>query len=501
MELNKIIFIEDPEKGFEKLIEKTNIWIKRNLHYIKLISAIYGVIEDEEDSETIEYRRTIVIVYTGDPVYNSPDMCDHLHTHEYIDKAATCTLLGTKITVCDECSSILNSEHIPALGHEYPEEWTERKSPTYETPGLEFKKCIRCDHEITREIPILEIELEITTNNINGIVIDKEFSQTLTATIENGVEWMLASGSLPDGIILNENGILSGIATSSGIYTFTIQAMYNNKAVIKEYTVNVANRIFTITFDPQGGSIEETSRNVAEGSLIGELPIPVLENNYFGGWFTDAVNGLRIDENYTVNGNATLYARWGEDENDINFGDAVSAFNMKYEDDRTNYNNNPYTLYNFKSGTNGSTEGKLQLHVGFASEDNNSNNMTNSNKEVILYIKAENTGEAGYFDIGFDCDSYVSGSDSVKITRIENGVRLGADDSPYYDVTVSYDHTAWIGKYNERSSHRFDNSALGHSFGDNSIGTNKDSGYTFTINNIFINSNTYSILEVHFTKH
>lgn len=417
--------------------------------------------------------------------------------HNYIftfDNNSTCTEDGTETGICSRCGNTINQVKVgSALGHDLPTEWTIRINPTYTTPGLKFKKCTRCDYEITEEIPILEIDLEIIST-LSAMLIDQAFSQTLKTNLSDdlssSVTWNIESGSLPDGLSLNgSTGLLSGTPTSSGIYTFEVKASYNDKSATKSFTVNIANRLCTVTFDAQGGSCSESSKQVAEGSLIGTLPVPTLDGKTFGGWFTAATDGLKIDENYTVSSDTTLYARWGEGS-DIEFGDTTTQFNIAYKNDRTNYNNQPYTLYyRIAGGASGTAD--LRIQTGISSQDK-SNNMSDTNKEVKLYMKVTNAGSAGNFDIGFDCDSYIVGNsdDQVPITRLENGVSLG--NPVAFTVTVPYDTTIWVGNYNQRTSNRYNNMNVG------SIASNIDTGYAFTMNNIFINSRSYVILEVTF---
>lgn len=243
---------------------------------------------------------------------------------------------------------------------------------------------------------------------------------------------------------------------------------------------------WTVTFDPNGGTCDITSIKVADGSNIGALPVPTNGDMVFGGWFTAAVDGLKVDENYSINSDVTLYARWGSGSG-IEFGDATSSFNISYNGERTNYQNNPYTFYSRYS--NGNTS-NLVFQTGISSQ-NGSNNMDASNKEVKLYMKVTNNGAAGSFDIGFDCDSYIpgKGDDRVVIERLVNGVSLA---SGAFKVTVPYETAIWAGVYSARVANRYNDVAVGSKTGD------IDSGYSYTMKNIFINSGSYAILEVTF---
>ena len=85
---------------------------------------------------------------------------------------------------------------------------------------------------------------------------------------------------------------------------------------------------YTVTFNPNGGTVSPTNKTVTKGSTYGTLPTakptPEMENNgsMFSGWYTSASGGgnVRINETTTVDisANQTLYARWGR------YGGAVS---------------------------------------------------------------------------------------------------------------------------------------------------------------------------------
>lgn len=70
--------------------------------------------------------------------------------------------------------------------------------------------------------------------------------------------------------------------------------------------------IYLVTFDPDGGTVEEESRLVEYNSQYGELPIPVKTGYEFAGWYTDRENGTKVEATSVFKGSAaiTLYARW-----------------------------------------------------------------------------------------------------------------------------------------------------------------------------------------------
>lgn len=68
----------------------------------------------------------------------------------------------------------------------------------------------------------------------------------------------------------------------------------------------------TITFDPNGGTVKQTSMAAAPGDCYGELPIPVREGYQFLGWYTDPEEGVQIlaDDVIGQFTEQVLYAHW-----------------------------------------------------------------------------------------------------------------------------------------------------------------------------------------------
>ena len=77
-------------------------------------------------------------------------------------------------------------------------------------------------------------------------------------------------------------------------------------------------RPLTVTFDPNGGTLDEAdkTRSLMTGETYGALPVPDYEGYDFAGWYTEQNGGTEIKENTTVTvfGTQTLYAHWTEHE-------------------------------------------------------------------------------------------------------------------------------------------------------------------------------------------
>ena len=68
-----------------------------------------------------------------------------------------------------------------------------------------------------------------------------------------------------------------------------------------------------ISFDANGGIVDETSREIIDGDAIGDLPLPIRDKYIFCGWFTDVSGGSVISEENMIDGDMTFYAQWEND--------------------------------------------------------------------------------------------------------------------------------------------------------------------------------------------
>ena len=72
---------------------------------------------------------------------------------------------------------------------------------------------------------------------------------------------------------------------------------------------------YTLRFDPNGGTVDETERTVTINEPIGELPEPTKYANTFLGWFTARYGGEQWDEDtvFERTDDTTIYAHWDTD--------------------------------------------------------------------------------------------------------------------------------------------------------------------------------------------
>ena len=103
----------------------------------------------------------------------------------------------------------------------------------------------------------------------------------------------------------------------SGTYTLTFTRTAVNKFSVSSVlvlTVEETRTAHTVTFDPNGGTLneDEKSKSVMPGAAYGALPTPTRDSHHFSGWYTAPVGGTKVDETTVVTEleDHTLYAHW-----------------------------------------------------------------------------------------------------------------------------------------------------------------------------------------------
>ncbi|MBQ7653745.1 MAG: InlB B-repeat-containing protein, partial [Clostridia bacterium] len=87
--------------------------------------------------------------------------------------------------------------------------------------------------------------------------------------------------------------------------------------------------IYTITLDPNGGIVDETTISVEAFAPVGELPTPVRDGYVFLGWYTEREGGEKVNSDYSTLIDRTLYAHWNSELSQSllnNFRQIVSLF-------------------------------------------------------------------------------------------------------------------------------------------------------------------------------
>ncbi len=81
--------------------------------------------------------------------------------------------------------------------------------------------------------------LQIGTSSLPNATAGQYYSQKLVVNTTEGVSWTVASGSLPSGLTLASNGIISGTPMGDGTFSFTVQASSSVGTDSRAYTLVV----------------------------------------------------------------------------------------------------------------------------------------------------------------------------------------------------------------------------------------------------------------------
>ena len=152
------------------------------------------------------------------------------------------------------------------------------------------------------------------TNNVVNYNYERE-KYTLTINPNGGTY----TGNTTKSLYYEEQITLSN-PTKVG-YNFSGWSATNGTVSDNKYTMPASNstltanytaKTYTVTFNPNGGSLTSTSKTVTYDSTYGTLPTPVRTNYDFLGWYTDPTNGTKVESTTIVKitNNQTLYAHW-----------------------------------------------------------------------------------------------------------------------------------------------------------------------------------------------
>ena len=75
----------------------------------------------------------------------------------------------------------------------------------------------------------------------------------------------------------------------------------------------VENLVFTVVFDPNGGSVAPQQTQTDASGRLASLPVPVLAGHSFVGWFSWTNGGVQITASTVFSADATIYAQWTQE--------------------------------------------------------------------------------------------------------------------------------------------------------------------------------------------
>ena len=107
--------------------------------------------------------------------------------------------------------------------------------------------------------------------------------------------------------IVDENGEVTADFTSYSPVAFVV--------VTQDGTIEV--KLVTVTYDANGGSVEELNKTIMYHKEIGELPTPIRTGYTFTGWYTKVETGELIESTSIIDDDMTIYAHWSVNSYDV----------------------------------------------------------------------------------------------------------------------------------------------------------------------------------------
>lgn len=178
--------------------------------------------------------------------------------------------------------------------------------------------------------------------------------QQYTANGTDAQQWMLKDAGdgyyylcpkVNSSLCMDVAGAGSADGTNVGLFTA-------NGTDAQRWKLETPSVSFTVTFNPNGGSVPQRSKTVTAGSAYGTLPMPTRSGYTFNGWYTSSKSGSLVTSNVTVRltSDQTLYAHWTKEEHTHTSGGYIyleehphnklhtcSACGKTYTDNSTGY--------------------------------------------------------------------------------------------------------------------------------------------------------------------
>ena len=135
-------------------------------------------------------------------------------------------------------------------------------------------------------------------------------TQTATTVSSNGSQVLT---SLPEAVRDNYNFDGWFTTASGGDKITTAYAFSSDMTVYAHWTyIPPTPRTYTITFDPNGGSVSPKSKTTGTDGKLASLPTPTREGYSFNGWFTAKDGGDQVTTSTVFGSDTTVYAHWKE---------------------------------------------------------------------------------------------------------------------------------------------------------------------------------------------
>jgi large repetitive protein len=85
--------------------------------------------------------------------------------------------------------------------------------------------------------------LQITTASLQNAIVGMPYTAALAAKGGGNLTWTVSAGSLPPGLALGSNGVLSGTPTGAGHYSFTVRVGGGSRSASKQLDLVVVEKL------------------------------------------------------------------------------------------------------------------------------------------------------------------------------------------------------------------------------------------------------------------
>ena len=132
-------------------------------------------------------------------------------------------------------------------------------------------------------------------------------------TINNGnvTEYTYGVGATLPTDVTRTGYTFKGWYDNENLTGSPVTAISNTETGNKEYWAKWEANTYTVTFDPNGGSVNPVAATTDSSGKLSSLPTPTHGGNYrFDGWYTEQTGGIKVTLNQVYTADTTLYAYW-----------------------------------------------------------------------------------------------------------------------------------------------------------------------------------------------
>lgn len=218
--------------------------------------------------------------------------------HLVVNDGESFTLEGGEKNFAD--LTIESSANVTSLNNIY---FTGNQSPlkiSSQTVNL-YRAEIRDSADLCMILNAPTTNLTLSGTNVMSSVRDNALlAKSVVVTYTNSGRLKLTGNLLINGTVNDEAGRISFVDRGEIVF------------INDEQFTQYARGMFTVAFDPNGGTVSEERKDCYFGEKIGELPVPTRRYYDFVGWYTEVEGGELLTEDSALpgNDNITLYAHW-----------------------------------------------------------------------------------------------------------------------------------------------------------------------------------------------